>query len=198
MQHPLGTLLRCAVIAGLLLLAANGLYTPPAEGAAHGPSPTTEASPWVAAPSFPTPIRHVITVLLENQDGGTVSAWGPFEHHLDLTYASAPNYYAVCHPSAPNYLALTSGASWQCGSDVYHVYSTANIADLVDAAGLTWGAYMEDMPRPCDTNNTGLYAVRHDPFVFYQDIVGNSTRCETHVQDFSAWDEAVATGNVPN
>src|SRR5437667_12735184 len=36
---------------------------------------------------------------------------------------------------------------------------------------------MEDMPSTCYGSNSGLYAVRHDPFVYYKDIATNPTRC---------------------
>jgi len=36
---------------------------------------------------------------------------------------------------------------------------------------------MEDMPSNCYGSNSGLYAVRHDPFVYYKDIATNPTRC---------------------
>jgi phosphatidylinositol-3-phosphatase len=147
---------------------------------------------------FPTPIRHVVTILLENENAGTVIQNGSYEKYLASKYATASSYYSVCHPSAPNYLALTSGNSWQCGSDNYSVYDSANIADLVQSAGLTWGGYMESMPLPCDLSNSALYAVRHNPFVYYQDIVDNASRCDSHVLNFTAWSDAVATNTVPN
>ncbi|MCI4351821.1 MAG: carboxypeptidase regulatory-like domain-containing protein [Thermoplasmata archaeon] len=152
----------------------------------------------VASQSFATPIRHVIMVLLENENKGTVLSQGPFEKHLAQTYAFATNYYAVCHPSAGNYLALTSGKPWQCGSDAYNTYTSANIGDLTQQAGLTWGAYDESMPTPCDTGNSGNYAVRHNPLVYYTDIVTNTSLCNSHVVDFTAWNSAVSNNTVPN
>jgi hypothetical protein len=157
------------------------------------PRITTES-----ASGFPTSIRHVITVLLENENSTFVVQNAPFEKYLTAKYGFASSYYSVCHPSNPNYLAITSGSSWECGSDNYTVYPVSNIADLVQGAGLTWGAYMESMPKPCDTGNTALYAVRHNPFVSYSDIVDNASRCNSHVLNFTAWDSAVTNDAVPN
>ncbi|MCI4351831.1 MAG: alkaline phosphatase family protein [Thermoplasmata archaeon] len=148
--------------------------------------------------SFPTPIRHVIFVLLENENKGTVLSQGPFEKHLAQQYAFASHYYAACHPSAPNYLALTSGKTWQCGSDAYNTYSSVNIGDLTQKAGLTWGAYDESMPTACDTGNSGNYAVRHNPLVYYKDIVTNTSLCNSHVVSFTGWNAAVSNNTVPN
>lgn len=41
------------------------------------------------------------------------------------------------------------------------------------------------MPSACWKDHSGTYAVRHDPFVYYQDIQGNSARCASHVDPFS-------------
>ena len=159
---------------------------------------TPRTTPAVSGAQFPTPIRHVIVVMLENENQATVLKQGPFEKHLAQTYSSASNYYAICHPSAPNYLAITSGKTWQCGSDAYHVYSTTNLATLVDAAGLKWRAYDESMPKPCDKSNAGLYAVRHTPFMFYSDVVGNTTFCRAHIVNSKYFNESAANGTLPN
>src|SRR5438876_9843943 len=36
---------------------------------------------------------------------------------------------------------------------------------------------MEGMPSNCYGSDSGNYAVRHDPFVYYSDIANNATRC---------------------
>jgi hypothetical protein len=63
-------------------------------------------------------------------------------------------------------------------------------------AGLTWKGYMEDMGTPCrhpalDTQDTtqqakvgDQYAARHDPFVYFSDII-NSPVCAQRVVDLS-------------
>lgn len=165
---------------------------PAASNQASGHSPG--ASPW-----FPTPIHHVVTILLENEEAASVFQSGPYETYLADHYAYAVEDYAVCHPSEPNYLALTSGSTLtRCGTDAYTVLNNVSIADLVDLRGLTWGEFAQSMPVPCDANDAYPYAVRHNPFVFYQDIVDNSSRCNSHVVNFSAWNADVATGTIPN
>jgi acid phosphatase len=49
--------------------------------------------------------------------------------------------------------------------------------DRLEAGGVTWKAYMEDMPSNCYALNSGDYAVRHNPFVYYKDIATNASRC---------------------
>src|SRR5579875_933551 len=169
---------------------------------------------WISSPSSPhgasTPsppppagntsqaIQHVVLILFENAERSTVLSNGPFFRHLAYSYESASNYYGVTHPSAPNYLALTDGRPMQSGSDAYHVYNETNLADLLEAHHLTWGAYLESMPSPCDTHNAQPYAVKHNPFVYYSDIVNNPARCQAHDQSLDAWNASVASGTVPN
>ncbi len=138
--------------------------------------------------SFPTAINRVFVIEFENAELSTVLNNGPFFKSLYDTYGKAANYFAACHPSAPNYLAETCGATLQCGSDSYNTYNVKNIADVVEAAGLTWIAYMQNMPSPCDKSSSGLYVVRHNPFVYYQDIVNNTTRCNSHVVPATSFD----------
>jgi hypothetical protein len=148
--------------------------------------------------SFPTPIRHVFIVMLENSPAGSTLQKAPFLRHLADTYGYAANYYAICHPSAPNYLALTGGATHQCGTDAYHVYNVTNLGDLLDRTNRTWSEFAQSMPVPCDTTNTSLYYTKHNPFVYYQDIVSNATRCDAHVQSFTAWSNDLAANTVPD
>ena len=185
----------------VLLLVASGLalahlgHSPPT---AHAAPPATAGPAVQPAAAYPTSIRHVVTVVLENANAATVFSQGPFERYLVAKYGYASHYYGVCHPSAPNYLSMTAGEPLQCGSDNYNVYNTTNIADLVEGAGLSWGAYAEGMPSACDTSNSGYYAVRHVPLLYNADIVNNTTRCDNHIHNFNSWNQTVANGTIPN
>jgi hypothetical protein len=59
-----------------------------------------------------------------------------------------------------------------------------NIADQLEAAGKSWMAFGEDMGAPCNITDSGNYAQRHVPFLYYQDIQGNKSRCDAHVVDY--------------
>ncbi|HEX9239370.1 MAG TPA: alkaline phosphatase family protein, partial [Candidatus Bathyarchaeia archaeon] len=99
------------------------------------------------------------------------------------------------HPSLPNYLSLISGqdfASWSttdcspkpgCGAG-----NSSNLVDSLEHRGLSWKAYMEDYPVSCGSHcspgncflgdvGTGNYTARHDPFVYFDDIVNSTARC---------------------
>ncbi|MFZ3356007.1 MAG: alkaline phosphatase family protein [Thermoplasmata archaeon] len=146
----------------------------------------------VVAPSFPTPIQHVVTIVLENAPLSSALAT-PYLKSIYNTYAGASNYYGVCHPSAPNYLAMTSGQSLQCGTDNVNSYSAMNVGDLITARGETWAGYFESMPSPCYpywSNN--LYKPGHNPFIYYSDLQGGglSSSCATHDLPLSSFNPA--------
>jgi hypothetical protein len=57
---------------------------------------------------------------------------------------------------------------------------------------VTWGAFGEDMGKPCNIADSGNYAVRHVPFLYFDDIQTNTARCKAHVVDFTTLDWATA------
>jgi len=151
-----------------------------------------------ASASVSHPFNYVVTILMENHDLSEIlgSSQAPFMSQLASSWSLATGYSAVNHPSLPNYLALISGqdfASWSTSDRPPGPGSSAgnatNIVDSLEARGLAWKAYMEDYPSTC-TNNcspgncylgeggiSGLYAPRHNPFVYFDDIVNSSARC---------------------
>jgi hypothetical protein len=101
----------------------------------------------------------------------------PYVNSLAAGGASATQYYAVSHPSLPNYLALTGGSTFGISTNCTPGPACAagkSVVEEMAAAGIGWRAYMEDMPSPCAQADGGQYAVRHDPFVYYANIVAGS------------------------
>ena len=189
--------------------------TPTATPSAAAPTPTATAStprPSVAPtrsaapPPPPAPVvpsfSHVFVIVMENHEYGSIigSAAAPYINSLASTYALATNYFGASHPSLPNYLALTAGSTFGITSDCTTCYvSATNIADQVEASGRSWKAYMEDMPSPCFTGaSAGNYAMKHDPFMYYNDIRTNAARCAGHVVPFSQFGADMNSGQVPN
>lgn len=80
------------------------------------------------------------------------------------------------------------------------VYPAAvkTVADQLDAAGLSWKGYMQDMGTPCrhpaigaldDTQKARVgdqYAVRHNPFMYFHSIIDGKARCDAHVVPLDA------------
>jgi hypothetical protein len=187
---------------GVLVLAAlaGALPAPGGGSPGLGGAPLSEkllgpaASPAGSTAPLPTPIKHVFLILMENEQTGVIYGQQPYETQLANTYAWGGDansnadhvgYYAACHPSAPNYLALTSGKTLQCGSDNYNNYSVNNLGNELDTAHESWIDYQESASENCQQNDSlsGLYVVRHNPFVYYSDLGGrtNGSACMTHV-----------------
>ncbi len=164
-----------------------------------GLAPSAAAQGTVPLHSFPTTLTHVVVVVFENAEAKTVLAQGSYFAYLAAHYAYAENDYAICHPSAPNYLALTSGATYsQCGTDAHHTDSVSNVANTASTAHLSWAAYAESMPKPCDLTSSYPYAVKHEPFLFYADVTSNTTRCDAHVLNLTAFGSAANASRLPN
>ncbi|MCI4345300.1 MAG: hypothetical protein L3K07_00875, partial [Thermoplasmata archaeon] len=166
----------------------------------------TSATAWVAdalalRPSTgvtPPPVEHVVAIVLENHARYEVFQSSPYQRYLAARYAQATSYFALCHPSAPNYLAMTSGATDQCGTDNYNMYNGTNLGDVLETSKKTWASYLESQPASCSTSSQGLFNIHHDPFLYYYDVVTNSTRCSSHLLGSAAFNASVASGTLPS
>jgi hypothetical protein len=196
--------------------------TPSADTAVTAPSPsggqatpavsTSAASRPTSATAHPASVppavsslpafSHIFTIVMENEESNSVvgNLAAPYINGLASRYGLATNYYAISHPSLPNYLALTAGSTFGINSDCTTCYlSATNIADQVEASGRSWRAYMEDMPSACYTGaSSGNYAMKHDPFMYYNDIRNNAARCAAHVVPFTQFSVDMGSGHVPN
>ena len=137
-------------------------------------------------------IAHIFIIVEENRVAGSVvgNPGAPYINSLINQYALATNYSGVTHPSLPNYLALTSGSNDGITTDCNPpgagcIVNVASIADEIEASGRTWKEYAEGMPSPCYQLNSGNYATKHVPFLYYQDVIANSSRCKAHVVPFT-------------
>ena len=179
------------VVTGLALVCALAVVIAASAGGPRRPKaclPYRVAQRQVAAVGR-TPVRpaavpdfsHVVVILMENRECGQVvgSPQAPFVNSLGRRYATLRDLYATTHPSFPNYLALLSGSTHGAtGTCAGCRYTGRNLVDSLEAAHLSWKAYMEGMPRPCyGPTRAGLYAKRHNPFLFFTDIVRDPTRC---------------------
>ena len=177
---------------------------------------TANGLPVCRAPSGIPLFSSVFVILMENTSLSTLApamqnGTAPNLASLASKYATGSDYHGVAHPSLPNYVALTSGGTQGIGCDCQAApgggscnaltcnlvlgscsCSTAamNLADQLEAAQLTWMDFGEDMGSPCNLTDSGNYAVRHNPFLYYQDIQTNAARCAAHVVDFGKFDPA--------
>jgi hypothetical protein len=213
------------VVARVAVLVLLGLASSVTAAAESPPPPTAPAS----REPLP-PIRHVFVLLLENQSYrltfGSGSAAPYLARTLPARGALLTQYYAIGHASLGNYVALVSGQApntatqLDCavyenfrpsataldghgqlrGSGCVYPRSVRSLPDQLEAAGLSWKAYMEDMGKnparesaTCghgplgarETTNLASrgdqYAAKHNPFVYFHSIIDDQARCDSHV-----------------
>jgi hypothetical protein len=82
--------------------------------------------------------------------------------------------------------------------------STAHLSSQIDAAHASWRSYQEDLSAltgACPIASFGHYAAKHDPFVFFRDVVGatpskTNAYCAAHHKPLTALAGDLASGTV--
>jgi phosphatidylinositol-3-phosphatase len=141
-----------------------------------------------------------VVIVMENKEASSVLS-NPSSRYLDSLarrYALATRSYAITHPSLPNYIALTSGGTHGITSDCSScTVSAPNLASQLDAAGISWAAYLEGVPGPCYRGAAaGGYVAKHNPFIHYRDVLASRSLCHRLV-GFGALARALRTGTLP-
>lgn len=159
------------------------------------PAPT--ATPMPLVPEF----KHIVTIVFENKEFGTVigNSRMPYFNYLADTYTLLTQHYAVTHPSLPNYLALISGETFGLDFNCTKcLYDAVTLPDLIEASGRTWKTYQEDMPSACfEGSDYGLYAMKHNPFIYFEPIRLNAERCARSVVPFTQLYADIAANELP-
>ena len=128
----------------------------------------------------------------------------PYLKELMQKYAYARNYTAVSHPSLPNYIAAISGEIYglrlDCspGVDCHVTGVEKNLADQLEAAGFSWKAYLGGMPEACWPKNEPTYGVVTNPFIYFDSIRDDQTRCKTKDVPFEDFQSDLDSGNLPD
>jgi phosphatidylinositol-3-phosphatase len=164
------------------LLGAAGWSSPAAAAPARTMAPATaSASHPCGTQTKPGTYRHVIWIWLENHSSSAIigSSQAPYFNTLARECGLATNYHNITHPSLPNYVAATSGLSLSAVHgflpDCSPGGSCETSAPSIFGQGETWKSYEESMPSACDHSNSGNYAVRHNPAVYYTTLHGCSS-----------------------
>jgi phospholipase C len=88
----------------------------------------------------------------------------------------------------------TQGITSDCGGCEV---DAANLVDQLEQAGISWKAYMEDLPAPCsDAHRAGRYAKKHDPFMYFASIRNHPARC-AKVVPAGQLDADLGAGRLP-
>jgi phosphatidylinositol-3-phosphatase len=144
---------------------------------------------------------HIFIIVMENHEYNEIigNSSAPYINGLAKQYALATQDYGVTHPSLPNYLALTAASTFGITDDCENCFvNQTNLADQIEASGRTWRAYMESAPTPCDLTDTGTYGMWHNPWLYYDDIRTNTTRCNAGVVPYTHFASDLASSNPPN
>jgi hypothetical protein len=143
---------------------------------------------------------HLFVIVMENKEYDAVIGSGdaPYFNSLARRYTSPTHFYGVRHPSLPNYLALTAGTTFGVTDDCTDCQQSGrNIVDQLEAAHVSWKAYMGGMPRACFKGaSDGQYAKKHDPFMYYPSVANSGSRCAKVVPE-KQLSRDLAAGRLP-
>ncbi len=141
--------------------------TQPSGPASSTPPVSSQGQAVCGTSQGPTHYRHVVTIVLENHGFNQVDGRSTYLNRLAAGCGLATNYRAVTHPSLPNYLALTSGSTQ--GRDGSDCSPSPNCSfgsqSIFGQTG--WQVFAEGMPSPCVSQDSGNYAARHNPPLYF-------------------------------
>src|ERR1051326_150095 len=130
------------------------------------------------------PLQTVFIILLENESWVEVEG-NPDAPYLNRTLLGMASrceaYFNITnlHPSLPNYLWLEAGTNFGILDDndpaFDHQSTTNHFVTLLKDAGISWKTYQEDIDGTfIPLTNVYGYAVRHNPFVYFDDVTGTN------------------------
>ncbi|KAJ3097322.1 hypothetical protein HDU96_000419 [Phlyctochytrium bullatum] len=201
---------------GLKAMEGEALPTPPGSDDGRGESKDAVGS---AIPNTLTdagpkdPVRgkwfdRIMIINLENTDYKDAIR----DPHLATLHHPTPTFpggvlctrfYALRHPSQPNYFAQILGDTAVTTDGMYDLRCTS-IVDLLEAKGVTWGAYMEGYPDGLKPNQicldehcaNGTYVRRHNPFASIVNIQKNPKRV-CHIKSGHQFHRDLASSSLP-
>lgn len=141
------------------------------------------------------------------------------DHYYATGHASLDNYIAMIsgQPDQPLTASDCLAVSlWVCAQGQLLMSNGRNLADQLEEQGVSWKGYMDGMPSECFHQEYSLtalepdpyqgdsrtppaydYADRHNPFLYFPNIVGNDARCRAHVRPYTELADDIASNTVP-
>jgi hypothetical protein len=152
----------CLLVA--TLLGGGWVHAAPARSLSNGPCRTTSKAP--------ARYKHVVWIVMENKSYSDVigSPTAPYINRLAKACGVATNFYAESSPSLPNYIAMTSGSTQGITDDEGPSAHRLRVPSIFSQLEGDWRALQESMPARCAHSDSGVYAVRHNPAVYYTNI----------------------------
>ncbi len=178
----------------------NAPTTTPSRPSHSSTPPVTSSAPTSTPSATTQAVQHVVIIVDENKTASSIvgNPDAPYLNGLAHDFATATDYSGVSHPSLPNYLAMTSGTTAGITNDCNPPGGSCldtgpNLAQSIDRSGRTWKMYAESIPSPCAVANTSLYAVKHNPFMYFPSVTRDRGYCDAHVVPYSQFGSDLAT-----
>ena len=131
-------------------------------------------------------------------------------------HVSLDNYLAMVSGQPGNVFTDTDCMTvslWTCAGSASAYGQGKHLGDQLDAAGISWNSWMDGTSTPCfhgpykvldlkpdpyQGDSTAPpafdYADRHNPFIYFKDVVTNASRCAQHQRPFTELSSALADG----
>ncbi len=160
-------------------------------------------------------IRTIFVIPFENKANSQIygnTSDAPFINGMlteTAAHATAFGDALPSLPSEPHYVWMEAGTNvfadktFTSDSDASSGNSTNSTAHLVTqlmAANVPWMSYQEGIAaNTCPIESTGRYAAKHNPFVFFQDVVGSppsdtNPTCIAHHKPYTSFAGDLANG----
>src|SRR5712692_9280468 len=191
-------------------LLATALSTALALTGVRPSSPLAAPRGLVAAKPTTNHIQTVFIILMENHNWSQIkgSKYAPYINNTLLPMGSHAEQFfnpPGIHPSLPNYLWLEAGTNFGILDDAdpssHPLTTTEHLVTLLDNAKIPWKTYQENISgTSCPLVSSGLYAAKHDPFVYFTDVTNNldpnGAYCIAHVRPFAELATDLQNGSV--
>ncbi|MEO6967547.1 MAG: alkaline phosphatase family protein [Rhodanobacteraceae bacterium] len=223
--HAAERLARSLLASLLVLLACPAMA---AHKQVSGQEPQTSPMPRYA---------HVLVIIEENKGYEQIMDhpdWTPVIHRLAQEYGLATEFYGEVHSSEANYIAMLGGDTFGIHDDdaffckphlkntycedadrphyADHNLTARSLMDQLAAKGLSWKAYMEDIPSagslvlrwptpdyPVAGQPYEMYAAKHNGFVNFKNVnEAPYPLLAQHFVGFRQLDKDLANDTLPN
>ena len=188
-------------------------------------------------PSAMPRYKHIFVIVEENKGYDQIMNhpdWTPAIHRLASEYGAATQFFGEVHASEANYIAMLGGDTFGIHDDdafyckpaiadqfcedsrnqgyADHNLIAPSLMDQLTARGMTWKAYMEDIPSagslvprwptsayPEVGSPTELYAAKHNGFINFKNINEEPyPKLAQHFVGFGQLDRDLANDTMPS
>jgi phospholipase C len=141
------------------------------------------------------------------------------DQYFATGHASLDNYIAMVSGQPANPVTSSDCLAvnlWTCVQMQSPMSGGRNLADQLEERHVSWKGYMDGMPGPCfhaDYSPTAMgpdpyqgnsqaapasdYADRHNPFLYFDNVISNDTRCRNHVVPYTQLAGDLANDRLP-